>query len=117
MPTRPRIENARLLRRNQTSSEIQMWSLLRDRRLKDYKFRRQHPIDRYVADFACVSARLIVELDGPIHDETIEQDRVRDEFLTDNGWQIIRFSNAELGRESDFVVSQLLARLERPASE
>ena len=117
MPTRSRIENARLLRRNQTDSEAQMWGVLRDRRLKDYKFRRQHPIDRYVADFACVSARLIVELDGPVHDETVERDRVRDAFLTESGWQILRFSNADVGRNSEFVVSQLLARLERSASE
>ncbi len=117
MTTRPRIENARLLRRNQTDSETQMWGVLRDRRLKNYKFRRQHPIDRYVADFACVSAQLIVELDGPIHDETVEQDQVRDKFLADNGWQILRFSNAELGRDSNFVVSQLLARLQSSASK
>ena len=94
-----------------------MWGILRDRRLKDYKFRRQHPIDRYVADFACVAAHLIIEFDGPIHDETVEHDQVRDKFLTDKGWQILRFSNAELGRGSNSVVSQLLARLERHTSE
>ena len=60
----PRIGRARSLRRGQTNAERRLWARLRNRQVSGFKFRRQLPLDRYVADFACVEARLIVELDG-----------------------------------------------------
>ena len=114
MPTSRAAQNARLLRQNQTDSEALLWRLLRDRRLGNYKFRRQHPVDRYVADFACVSAHLIVELDGKIHHHTVERDQIRDALLRQSGWRIVRFANADLKREARWVVSTLLKQLGSP---
>ncbi|TDM99577.1 hypothetical protein CEE86_13930, partial [Lactobacillus crispatus] len=58
---------ARSLRRTQTSAEAKLWRVLRNRALNGWKFRRQHPIDRYIVDFACIEAKLIVEVDGATH--------------------------------------------------
>jgi len=73
--------------------EAIFWKVLRDRRMEDFKFRRQMPIGPYIADFACPSIRLIVELDGGVHDLRVEQDAVRDAWLSANGWTVIRFRN------------------------
>jgi very-short-patch-repair endonuclease len=63
------IERARVLRKNATDAERRLWRYLRDRQLDGFRFRRQVPLGRYVADFACLSARLVVELDGSQHAE------------------------------------------------
>jgi|CXWL01.1.fsa_nt_gi very-short-patch-repair endonuclease len=71
-----------------------MWSLLRDRRLR-YKFRRQHPIGKYVVDFACPAIHLVIEVDGPNH-ETREQrvfDARRTVYLEQSGWRVLRVPN------------------------
>lgn len=105
---RQRTERARTLRQTQTPYESILWTLLRDRRLEGFKFRRQHPIDRFVADFACVAAKLIVELDGNSHDDRQEQDAARDEFLRENGWHTLRVSNADLMKNREAVVLTVL---------
>lgn len=105
---RERTARARELRQNQTLYEGILWKLLRDRRLEGHKFRRQHPIDRFVADFACAEAKLVIELDGNSHDERIEQDAVRDEFLAQNGWHTLRIPNAELMQNGNGVVLTVL---------
>ena len=105
---RERTARARELRQTQTLYEGILWKILRDRRLEGHKFRRQHPIDRFVADFACVEAKLIVELDGNSHDDRIEQDAARDDFLGQNGWHTLRVSNAELMQNGDGVVLTVL---------
>lgn len=64
----PHIERAKWLRRNTTAAEKLLWSALKGKQLKGLKFRRQHPIGNYFADFACLSARLIIELDGVQHE-------------------------------------------------
>jgi very-short-patch-repair endonuclease len=61
------VEIARDIRKEQTDAENELWQRLRGRRLADYKFRRQYAIGRYIADFYCSEARLIIEIDGPIH--------------------------------------------------
>jgi very-short-patch-repair endonuclease len=66
---------ARALRKRQTPAEKAMWAILRDRRLQDLKFRRQLPIDRFVADFCCWEIRLVVELDGEVHAEQAERSK------------------------------------------
>jgi very-short-patch-repair endonuclease len=103
---------ARQLRREQTPYEAKLWRLLRDRRLKNFKFRRQHPIERYVADFACVEKRLILELDGASHHERGERDAVRDEVLAERGWTTLRFSNRDLMSNAEGIILTVLARLE-----
>src|SRR5690606_31125634 len=75
------IPRARHLRRNQTEVERQLWRLLRDRRLEGFKFRRQHPIGPYFADFACIAEGLVVEADGGQHLDQAAYDQTRTRFL------------------------------------
>ncbi|WP_426026999.1 endonuclease domain-containing protein [Brevundimonas sp. TWP2-3-4b2] len=84
--------NARRGRSDPTLPEAVFWKFLRDRRLEGLKFRRQLPLGPYIADFACPSIRLIVELDGGIHALRAESDAARDAWLTANGWTVMRFA-------------------------
>jgi very-short-patch-repair endonuclease len=88
------LANARRLRREMTNAEVILWRGLRGRGI-GAKFRRQVPIGPFVADFVCVDARLVVELDGPPHDRPEQQlhDRNRDAWLRAQGWRVLRFSN------------------------
>jgi adenine-specific DNA-methyltransferase len=104
-------QRARELRQTQTYYESILWRLLRDRRLEGYKFRRQHPIDRFVADFACINSKLIIELDGNSHDNRQERDEARDEHLKSQGWQTLRVRNTELMNNGNGVVLTVLHRL------
>ena len=87
------IPNARRLRRGQTVAEEKLWTIVRGRRLDGFKFRRQVPIDRYFADFACWDAKLVVELDGPTHEDRELHDLVRTEVLERHGYRVLRFYN------------------------
>ncbi|HEX9996391.1 MAG TPA: DUF559 domain-containing protein [Abditibacterium sp.] len=102
MPS-PQTLRARELRRTQTPAETALWNLLRRHQLAGFQFRRQHPIDRFFADFACSAAKLIVELDGASHHDRIEQDVSRDEHLQSLGWTTLRFSNADLANHPEGV--------------
>ena len=84
---------ARSGRRDPTLPESVFWKFLRDRRLEGLKFRRELPLGPYIADFACPSIRLILELDGGVHALRTERDAVRDAWLTANGWTVLRFAN------------------------
>jgi very-short-patch-repair endonuclease len=86
---------ARKLRRNLTDAERAMWFLLRDRRFDGIKFRRQVPIGPYVVDFASIHHRLIVELDGGQHADSVSDVR-RDAFLAAEGWSVLRFWNNDV---------------------
>jgi adenine-specific DNA-methyltransferase len=83
---------------------------LRDRQLDGYKFRRQRPVGRYFADFACIEAMLIVELDGGQHFEpdAIVADRVRTEELNRLGYEVLRFTDREVLTERDAVLTRIL---------
>ena len=96
-------ENARELRARQTKAEGLMWAVLRARRLCALKFRRQHPIDPFIADFACAEKRLVVELDGGYHDMIFEEDQQRTEKLRDAGWDVIRFWNEDVLEDVEAV--------------
>jgi 5-methyltetrahydrofolate--homocysteine methyltransferase len=89
---------SRINRRNTTPAEECLWAVLRDRKLDGWKFRRQKVIGKFVADFCCPDARLIVELDGEIHDAQNAQiaDSLRTEFLNTKGYTVIRFRNEEI---------------------
>lgn len=104
------IARARLLRRRSTGAERKLWALLRDRRLAELEFRRQVPIGRYVADFACDQARLIVELDGSQHAESV-RDKIRDAELEARGFQVIRVWNNELSHNRNGVLEAILAAM------
>jgi very-short-patch-repair endonuclease len=100
------LARARALRRTQTATERLLWTLLRDRRLRGLKFRRQSPIGRYVVDFLCLSNRLVIEADGPHHDP--EQDAVRDAWLTVEGFRVLRFPNAEIQDRREETLNVIL---------
>src|SRR5215831_12008680 len=89
---------ARSLRTSQTSAEAKLWQALRNRRLARWKFRRQHPIDRYVVDFVTLDGRLIVEVDGATHgsDAEIARDAERTRVLESLGFHVIRVSNLDV---------------------
>jgi very-short-patch-repair endonuclease len=93
---------AKALRRNATEPERSMWRLLRDRRLENLKFRRQVPIGPYIADFACVEYRLLIELDGSQHADSA-YDAGRDAYLSRCGWRILRFWNSDLKNNREGV--------------
>jgi very-short-patch-repair endonuclease len=82
---------ARELRRDSSRAEKICWHLLRDRRINGAKFRRQHPIGPYLADFACISQRLVIEIDGEHHAYQVEGDARRTAMMENLGWRVIRF--------------------------
>ena len=82
--------NARILRRAMTDSERRLWSRLRMEQL-GVKFRRQHPLGNYIADFACLDPKLIIELDGSQHVDQREYDGRRDEYFRSQGFVVLRF--------------------------
>jgi len=106
---------ARDLRKRQTPAEKALWRILRDRRLGSLKFRRQFPIDPFVADFCCWEIRLVLELDGPIHDEPqpVARDRERDAFLRGSGFTILRFPNERVFGDASGVIAEILAAARR----
>jgi very-short-patch-repair endonuclease len=110
---RGNIGAARRLRRSQTDAERVLWFRLRDRRLKGWKFRRQAPVDRFVVDFICADARLIVELDGGQHAERIEQDAERTLILERLGYLVLRFWNNDVLANTDGVVETVLDTLDQ----
>ena len=86
-------ENARKLRAAQTKAESLLWYVLRGRRLCGLKFRRQYAIKPFIADFACIEKRLIIEIDGGYHDCVEERDKSRQKQLEASGWTVLRFTN------------------------
>jgi very-short-patch-repair endonuclease len=102
---------ARRLRRDQTDAERRLWTHLRGRNLEGFKFRRQVPIDRYVADFACIEARLVVELDGGQHAAQEDYDAARTLVLEQAGFEVLRFWNFQVMQELDGVPEEVRTKL------
>lgn len=109
--SRELIARARQLRREATTAESLLWELLRDRRLLGRKFRRQHPIGQFIADFFCDDARLIIEIDGAVHREPTQQerDRLREEILREHGFAILRFTNDQILDRTEQVLQEIAA--------
>ena len=87
---------ARTLRRNRTDAEGLLWHYLRNEQLDGYRFRRQQPIGPYIVDFACLSRKVLIELDGGQHAEQTSRDEKRDAFLRARGYRVLRFWNTEV---------------------
>ncbi|MBZ9769882.1 DUF559 domain-containing protein [Mesorhizobium sp. CA6] len=108
-PVTPAKRNfARSMRRESTDAEDRLWQELRGRRLDNIKFRRQVPIGRFVADFVCAKARLIVEIDGSQHAES-DRDQERDAELKARGFRVLRFWNDDVLKELDAVCDTIIA--------
>jgi BirA family biotin operon repressor/biotin-[acetyl-CoA-carboxylase] ligase len=101
---------ARKLRGSSTDAEQHLWYRLRARRLAGHKFRRQHPIARHVADFACEEARLVVKLDGGQHSDSVT-DAERTRALEAAGYQVLRFWNNDVLQNTDGVLEEILNTL------
>ena len=109
---------ARQKRHEPTPAENALWQHLRDRKLAGLKFRRQHAIERFIVDFYCVDASLVIEVDGPIHDYTPAEDAIRQEYLESLGLRVLRFDNAAVLTDIDSVIKtiQRAAPPSRPRS-
>jgi very-short-patch-repair endonuclease len=110
-------QTARRLRRNQTDAERLLWFRLRDRRFGGWKFRRQFPIERFIVDFFCADAHLIIELDGGQHALRVEADAERTKILETMGYFVLRYWNNDVMRNIDGVLEDIAAVLERHRSE
>jgi 5-methyltetrahydrofolate--homocysteine methyltransferase len=99
------------MRRRPTRAEERLWQELRGGRIGGLRFRRQHPVGRFIADFYCVQAALIVEIDGPIHSTQMEADEERAAFLASMGLRVVRFTNDEVLAN----LSQVIERIRRAA--
>ena len=98
---------ARKLRKNPTDAERVLWTHLRKRRIHGYRFRRQHPIPPFIADFACPHLRLVIELDGSQHDENREADESRSLKLAEAGYRVVRFWNTDILQDIDTVLDAI----------
>ncbi len=100
---------ARKLRHEQTNAEKLLWERLRRKDLNGFKFKRQHGFGNYIVDFYCSKAKLIIELDGKIHDkkENKEKDKIREEDLIEHGFMVMRFKNEEVENEIDKVLDKI----------
>lgn len=110
-------QRARELRQNQTLAEQAMWQQLRAKRFSGFKFRRQEPIGRYIADFVCFSAKLIIELDGEQHLAQREHDENRDTWLATQGFRVLRFWNNEWLSQPEAVLDTIFSALYAPSPD
>ena len=102
---------ARTLRQKSGLAEQRVWALLRSGRIDGHKFRRQHPIGRYVADFACDRLKLLIEIDGGVHDrdEVVTSDHLRQTELEALGWTIFRFTNTQALSQPELIAAAIRA--------
>src|SRR5436305_1375175 len=101
------LSRARDLRREMSPAEKKLWARLRGGQFP-FKFRRQHPIAPYIADFYCHSCRLVVELDGDSHSERVAHDEARTKFFEANGYEVLRFENPDVFERTDAVLEEIL---------
>ena len=99
------------LRVDQTNAENMLWSHLRNRKMDNFKFRRQHVLQGYIVDFACLEKKLIIELDGGQHGEQQQYDIVRTRKLEKNGFKVLRFWNFEVLRDVKRVLKLIYEAL------
>jgi very-short-patch-repair endonuclease len=102
---------ARQKRQEPTHAEVELWERLRNGQVSGSKFRRQHSIDKFIVDFYCHEARLIIEVDGFIHEYSVEEDTIRQEFLESLGFTVIRFTNDEVLSSLNKVIDRITETL------
>lgn len=103
-------QKARKLRKNSTPEEQKLWSLLRNRKFLNLKFKRQFPIYKYIVDFCCEEKKVVIEIDGGQHNEpgNIKSDEIRTKIINSEGYKVIRFWNNEINENIDGVYLRLL---------
>ena len=100
-------ERAKELRRQQTRAEARLWRHLRSKQLYGLKFRRQHPVGRFIVDFYCAAHNLIVELDGDSHVDQQTYDLARTQWLEERGRRVIRFTNSQVYQQLPAVLEAI----------
>ncbi|WP_371872834.1 endonuclease domain-containing protein [Notoacmeibacter sp. MSK16QG-6] len=106
------LKRARAMRKKPTDAEAWLWTELRKERLNGYRFSRQVPLGRYIADFVCRKEKLIVEVDGSQHAESTH-DALRTDWLNRNGYSVLRFWNEEVLKQRTMVLNTILATLDK----
>ncbi|MBY5950861.1 endonuclease domain-containing protein [Algoriphagus marincola] len=109
-------KRARELRKQMTPAEKVLWNFLKNKSLEGFKFRRQHPIDKYIVDFYCHQKKLVIEVDGSIHDQLDqkEYDSGRTSVLEEFGLKVIRFRNEEVLDNFQSVIGRISKGLTSP---
>jgi len=105
-------QNARRLRKQMTDAERALWFLLRRKQIDGRRFRKQVPIGKYIVDFACLEARLTIEVDGGQHAEAVAADRERDAWLKSQNFRVLRFWNNDVLKNPEGVIQAVLEALE-----
>ena len=105
---------ARNLRKNMSDAEVKLWSLVRAKQLRGFKFRRQAAIGKFIVDFVCFPSRLVVELDGSQHGEpeNVKKDLARTTWLESQGYRVLRFWNHDVLENPDGVIDTIWNQLE-----
>jgi very-short-patch-repair endonuclease len=112
-PVAKRLRNfAKRMRHKGTHAEIAMWQLLRDRRLSQFKFRRQVPFRAFILDFVCFDRRLVIEIDGSQHFSS-EQDKIRERLLATGGFRVLRYWNNDVLQRRSSVLEDIVTKLAR----
>ena len=106
-------DRAKQMRSESTPAEHRLWQMLRAKRLAAYKFKRQLPVDHYIADFACLARRVIVEVDGGQHADS-PGDARRDTYLQAKGFRVLRFWNDDIFNNEEGVLTSILDALQAP---
>lgn len=97
------------LRNNPTMAEASLWKALRKSQVEQRKFRRQHSIENFIVDFYCPSEKLIIEVDGKVHENFInnEYDNIRTNRLNELGYRVVRFTNQDINKNLDIVLEAI----------
>ena len=104
---------ARHLRRNESDAERKLWYKLRSRQFENLKFRRQHPIGKYIVDFVSLDKKIVIEVDGSQHDKSrnLENDKQRTSWLESEGFRVIRFWNNDVLLNIEGVVARIIEEI------
>lgn len=107
---KPKHHVSRMLRKNETPHESKLWYNLRNRELGDLKFRRQYKIGKYIADFCCLSKKLVIEVDGGQHAEPkfMAKDKEKQRYIESQGYKVLRVWNNEIDENLDGVLDEIL---------
>jgi len=98
---------ARELRKEQTQEEVRVWNILRNRKFKGLKFRRQHVLEGFVVDFYCHELRLAVEIDGDVHNKQKDYDELRQALIESKDIRFIRVTNDEINRDINILLNRI----------
>jgi very-short-patch-repair endonuclease len=104
-------DRAKQMRHTPVSTEKLFWSEIRNRKLGGFKFKRQVPLGPYIVDFVCLDENLVVELDGPLHNDRTQYDANRDALLRQLGYRVLRFANDDVGGDFAGVLATILHAL------